>query len=214
MKNQRKVFCIGFQKTGTTSLGKALGMLGYKVCGPVGTLDPDIQDKALEIALKYTDRYDAFEDHPWPLLYRELDRIYPGSKFILTVRRPKSWLKSVLNYFGGYDSAPDRRWVYGAGNPVGNERLYLRRFKEHNKNAKAYFKDRPDDFLVLDLAKDNGWEELCAFLGHEVPNKPFPHLNKKGSLLSIALSNIPGIAGIFVDFYDWGRKRMRSFTSY
>ena len=29
-----KIFCIGFHKTGTKSLGLALGILGYKVTGP------------------------------------------------------------------------------------------------------------------------------------------------------------------------------------
>ena len=32
MKNQ-KVFCIGFHKTGTTSMRDALNILGYKVAG-------------------------------------------------------------------------------------------------------------------------------------------------------------------------------------
>ncbi|MYB38984.1 MAG: hypothetical protein F4Y26_16695 [Gammaproteobacteria bacterium] len=41
-----KVFEIGFDKTGTKSLGAALGILGYRVCGPVGAKDPDIAPKA------------------------------------------------------------------------------------------------------------------------------------------------------------------------
>lgn len=37
-----KVFCIGFHKTGTTSLELALIRLGYRVTGSFGTKDPHI----------------------------------------------------------------------------------------------------------------------------------------------------------------------------
>ena len=43
-----KVFCIGFHKTGTTSLETALTKLGYKVTGCFGTKDPDIANKVHE----------------------------------------------------------------------------------------------------------------------------------------------------------------------
>jgi UDP-N-acetylmuramate-alanine ligase len=39
---ETKVFCIGFHKTGTTSLAVALKTLGYRVTGPNGVHDPDI----------------------------------------------------------------------------------------------------------------------------------------------------------------------------
>ncbi len=54
-----KIFCIGFQKTGTTSLGRALELLGYRVCGPIGVTNPQIQDKALEWALQKIPHHDA-----------------------------------------------------------------------------------------------------------------------------------------------------------
>ena len=45
---QQKVFCLGFHKTGTTSLGVALGILGYRVSGAFGVNDPDIAEHAVE----------------------------------------------------------------------------------------------------------------------------------------------------------------------
>ena len=45
-----KVFCIGFHKTGTTSLERALEMLGYRVTGPNNTKDPDIAEKVYDLA--------------------------------------------------------------------------------------------------------------------------------------------------------------------
>jgi hypothetical protein len=32
--------------------------------------------------------------------------------------------------------------------------------------------------LVFDLPRGDGWEELCAFLGHPIPDEPFPHANR------------------------------------
>ena len=95
-----KVFCIGFHKTGTTSLAEALRMLGYSVTGPNFVEDKRILDQALALALEVTNRYDAFQDNPWPILYKEMDEAYPGSKFILTTRPTDRWIRSVVKHFG------------------------------------------------------------------------------------------------------------------
>ena len=73
-----------------------------------------------------------------------------------------------------------RRWIYGenAGCPEGNEDTYIKRYERHNREVLEYFSDRPGDLLVMDIPADAGWEKLCAFLGHDVPDKPFPHANK------------------------------------
>ena len=64
-----KVFCVGFHKTGTKSLGAALATLGYRVAGPRGTLDPQIATNALPLALRLAGDFDAFQDNPWPILF-------------------------------------------------------------------------------------------------------------------------------------------------
>ena len=180
-KKQQKIFCIGFQKTGTTSLGKALEILGYNVCGPVGVTNPDIDEKALIWALERVRRYDAFKDNPWPLLYKELDFLCPGSKFILTTRSPRSWIKSMYRYFGSYEAAAEV-WIYGGvGTPVKNRHRFVKRYKQHNREVRAYFKNRPDDFLEIDFSKGHDWKEICDFLGDDMPAVPFPRSNKSGS---------------------------------
>ncbi|MBL0299362.1 MAG: hypothetical protein IPQ21_19985 [Betaproteobacteria bacterium] len=42
---------------------------------------------------------EALTDTPIPSFYRELDRRYPGAKFILTVRDMESWLLSCKRQF-------------------------------------------------------------------------------------------------------------------
>lgn len=172
-----KVFCIGFHKTGTTSLEKALELLGYRVTGSFGTRDPNIADKVHDMADELVARYDAFQDNPWPVLYRDMDEKYPGSKFILTMRSPESWISSQVRDFGLRET-PMRQWIYGVGCPEGNEDVYVARYERHNREVLEYFRERPDDLLILDLPRGDGWPELCAFLGEPAPDKPFPHANK------------------------------------
>lgn len=170
-----KVFCVGFHRTGTSSLRAALEILGYRVCGSVATEEPDIADRVHQIAESLLDRYDAFEDNPWPVLFRELDQLRPGSRFILTIRPADAWVRSVVRFFDT-KTTPMREWIYGAGSPVGNETLYRERFERHNEEVLRYFRDRPRDLLVLRVTEGEGWKELCGFLGHDLPEVAFPHL--------------------------------------
>lgn len=172
-----KIFCIGFHKTGTTSLAVVLSTLGYRVTGPNGVQNPNIDKNVLAMAYELVDQYDAFQDNPWPIIYKQLDVKYPGSKFVLTLRDSGSWIRSQVRHFGRKET-PMRKWIYGVGCPEGNEDVYIKRFEDHNKEVIEYFKDRSEDLLILNLAKGDGWEKLCPFLRVDIPNISFPHANK------------------------------------
>ncbi len=159
------------------SLEKALTILGYRVTGPNGFNDPEIAENARKMVNELVPQYDAFQDNPWPLFYKEMDEQYPGSKFILTLRPTDEWLASAVHFFGA-ESTPMREWIYGAGSPLGNESTYTKRFETHNKTVLQYFKERPDDLLILRITAGDGWEKLCPFLDKEIPEVPFPHINK------------------------------------
>lgn len=173
-----KVFGIGFHKTGTTSLGDALTLLDYRVTGPNG-IHVEGMDRATawRLASGLLPGFDAFQDNPWPLLFRELDRRLPGSKFVLTVRPEADWIRSVVGDFG-HKSTPMRRWIYGVGAPVGNEEVFLERYRRHTLEVTEYFDGRDDDLLVMRITEGDGWELLCPFLGQAVPHVPFPRSNR------------------------------------
>ena len=68
--------------------------------------------------------------------------------------------------------------IYGPGSPAGNEPIYRRRFRDHNRSVLDHFKDRPRDLCVMDITAGDGWEKLCGFLDVPVPAAAFPHRNR------------------------------------
>lgn len=172
-----KIFGIGFHKTGTTSLDSALSQLGYRVIGPNGVNDPNIQKNMITMCKEIVPKYDAFLDNPWPLLYKRLDQMYPKSKFILTLRPTALWLRSIVNHFGSKETEM-RKMIYGVGCPKGNEAIYSARYEQHNNEVLDYFSERSDDLLVLKISEGEGWEKLTPFLGVETRGDAFPHKNQ------------------------------------
>ena len=183
-KEFNKVICIGMHKTGTTTLGLALLDLGYNVLGARTDLADILLEGKIEETLEVARPYNALQDVPWALLYKELDKKYPNSIFILTERDENNWLNSVLRHFAN-TYIPLHEWIYGKGIALGNEDIYLEKYKKHYKEVKEYFKNKPEDLLIISLSNGDGWIKLCSFLGHEVPNKKFPYANKGKHNLSL-----------------------------
>ncbi len=131
------------------------------------------------------ERHYAFSDLPFPLLYKELDAAYPGSKFVLTIRPEDAWLKSVRDHWdpainpwrSQWDDAPFTHKLHHIlyGQKTFNAEVFLSRYRRHNAEVLEYFRDRPKDLLVVDVAKGMQWGALCAFLDRPVPSAPFPH---------------------------------------
>ncbi len=160
-------------------MGRALVQLGFSVCGAVGLKEPNIPANIKRIAFDQVAKYDAFQDNPWPILFRELDAEFPGSKFIMTRRNSDSWIRSVVRHFGTIPHQM-QQWVYGVPYPVGNEQIFLDRYRQHDDEVIAYFANRPDDLLVVDIESDDLWASVANFLSLKAPAMPFPHANKGG----------------------------------
>ena len=186
-----KVFEIGVAKTGTTSLGRAYEILGFKHKAE----DPDLYLKFInnydyEILFEVIDKYDAFQDGPWhnkDVDYKILDKKYPNSKFIILERDDESWIRSNERFYSPkyhkdwenweYSFLIDDRWITQRESVI-EEKLNYKKSKY--LEIKEYFKNRPKDFLTMNICDGEGWEVLCPFLEKEIPNVPFPRLNVYG----------------------------------
>ncbi len=196
-KNKPKVFGLGLSRTGTRSLSAALHVLGFDTIHyPTDqqTLDTLIRGDA---KFPQLDHFDGLTDITVSPYFEDLDRNYPGSKFILTVREEAGWLKSCSNHWSGRDAYAEgekgvgenehrihmeiRRFLRAAvyAGYEYNPARFSRAYRRHVENVQRYFADRPGDLLVLNIATGEGYEKLAPFLGVPVPPSPFPHKGKR-----------------------------------
>jgi hypothetical protein len=192
-----RVFGIGLHKTGTTSLNAAFKILGMDSFHWGAGEAPMIWHEMAALGRSKTlEQWYALSDLPIPLLYQKLDKTYPGSKFILTVRDEAAWLQSVQRLWS-HEYNPTR-WVwdvYPFSNQIHTElygrkdfdaAVFLARYRRHNAEVRAYFKDRPGDLLIMDMS--DGWASLCEFLGKPVPDEPYPYKNKSVATVSCVIT--------------------------
>ena len=220
-----KVFVIGLSKTGTTSLAKALDLIGFRCSHyPLGAMNYYDPHPVLTRSMNYLgyklfntplgirnyrlkspcidlykfDKFDAFADTPIAYCYKELDRMYPKSKFILTTRELESWLDSCKWHMSNpyrpgrpkwWDEKEMGAWTSMStnminrlnydlyGSVVFNEPLFRKTYERHFNDVQEHFRGREADLLVFDISKQEGWGSLCAFLGKPVPPLPFPMKN-------------------------------------
>lgn len=181
-----KAICIGFHKTGTSSIGRVFRLLGIKEHSSYKPRDQAFVEKLrlgdLDELLEVAASADALRDNPWPLFYRELDNAFPDSRFILTVRDTQSWIRSVSNHFGNQENphSPMREWIYGYGTPTDHATAYIERYERHQREVAEYFSGRENDLLTVDLSKGDPLKSICRFLGRRKPwFKRMPHKNRR-----------------------------------
>lgn len=171
-----KIFGVGYNKTGTSTLGSCLRALGFRHV----TFDYDLMRHFFtaqhEEIYRVIDAHDSFEDWPFPLMYRELADRYPDARFILTMcRSSNAWFESLRRHARRSNIRKhERRWLYGIRYPENGKQRYIEKYEAHNAAVLRHLGDR-----VLPICWENGegWDELCRFLGMEPPAVPLPHEN-------------------------------------
>ncbi|WP_445365621.1 sulfotransferase [Microbulbifer sp. ANSA001] len=168
-----KVFQIGFNKCGTTSLNHFFLRNGYKaIHWDHGNLALQIEDNYLHrrpLLSGYED-FDFFSDmelvssrclYAFEKYYQELDRQYPGSLFILNTRPVDKWIKSRLNHG---DGSYLRRFeqIYSCNREGVIDRWKYEWYKHHS-NVLQYFYGR-ENFLLFDIENDDG-SKIKKFTG-------------------------------------------------
>jgi hypothetical protein len=198
-RSWNRCFGIGANKTGTTSLQAVAVLLGLRA-------DQSVVEAAATVqALRGNYRplveamagFDFHQDLPCSQgsTYVAVDALFPGSRFILTVREPRAWLASFVRHYSR-DLTPGARqepWLFPGyvelwlrhsllqepelahleQGPLGPHHLadgevqaaLLRAYERRNQAIRAYFRLRPADLLVIDLSQELDVASIVRFLG-------------------------------------------------
>ena len=141
-----KIFGIGLNKTGTSTLGACFDLLGLKNTSSRS----DIMESYLRgdkgPLFSLCDEFTAFQDWPYPLAYPDLfERYGREAKFILTIRKsPEIWLKSLKKHcLRAHPNTTSQKLAYGHSYPHGYEEKFLDIYRNHNQTVLEFF-DRND----------------------------------------------------------------------
>jgi len=209
VKGKPKIFCIGMNKTGTTSLEKAFKDLGF-VVGDQKTAERLLhayQKKDFDSIVNYCHTAQVFQDFPFsfPETYKYLDKAFPNARFILSVRdTPGQWYNSVLKFHtklfakGVKPTVEDLKnakyvWIgwtwetmkllYGLNDdsePYDKEQL-IGSYTRYNNEVMKYFEGR-DNFLLINLSEEGAYRKFCSFLNITSKYDNFPWENKTSDL--------------------------------
>mgnify|MGYP000010224081 CR=1 FL=1 len=194
-----KVFGIGLSRTGTKSLTVALNMLGIHVIHYPNDETTLKELRAGNYDLSILNDWEGIADITVAPFYAQLDKMFPDSKFILTVRDKESWLRSIKRKWDkkpvfeeDTDKDPQmqiRRFLRSAvyGTYTYNEERLSYVYDLHYKNVMEYFKDRPESLLVINICAGENWEKLCPFFNLPLRDEQFPVMNRKSVLSKIQL---------------------------
>jgi hypothetical protein len=179
-----KLFVIGLPRTGTTSISVALLNYGFKVAHTAYT------KRTFELA-------DVISDAPCFCDYKELDQLFPHSKFVYLERALERWVPSMqmllekmlpqLAPKTGYLNPVLKRAINQTFAPLmatgslRQEHLQQQHltacYLNHQQQVQDYFAQR-NDFLNIDISTADSLQKLLAFLDIDAPaTDAFPHLN-------------------------------------
>lgn len=211
LAKNRKVFVIGRNKTGTTSMGAFLAGLGYRLGDQSAgeLLFNDWTERKFSKIIRFCKSADAFQDIPFCLdyTYQILDHEFPDSRFILTVRNTADeWFNSLLRFHAnliGNGRVPTvnefknfnyqgKGWLWNTHKIVFNvdDRLlydkqhYINHYELHNKRVKDYFKYK-DNLLVVNITDKSAVDNICNFLGMVNKGYTMPHLMKSDEIIPL-----------------------------
>ncbi|MGD9638335.1 MAG: sulfotransferase [Alphaproteobacteria bacterium] len=203
--NKTKIFCIGQNKTGTTSLRQVFLDLNI-VVGNQRTAENFLEEYLegnFEPIIKYCKTGQFFQDFPFsfPPTYKYIDKAYPNSKFILSVRdNPEQWYNSVVNFHAklfGNGHIPKKEDLQKAiyiregyvwksfsniyktpEDDLYNKDMMIDYYNKYNNEVIEYFADRPNDLAVINVSQNDDYKKLMNFLSIKSPFNAFPYKNK------------------------------------
>ena len=170
-----KVFVIGYNKTGTTSVGESLKLLGFKHTSFNKFVWRKLYNEGrIKETLDYMSRYDSADDLPW--LKEEmipiLNETFPNSRFIYLTRDEASWKRSYKDWS-----------LFHHGIMVDTEKGW-EDYQKHARFVQEFLNTQipKNNWISLEVKDPLGLLKLAEFLGKEAPAKRFPRKNATNRL--------------------------------
>jgi len=167
-----KIFGIGLSRTGTTSLNDTL-----RDGGGINMIHYPRTD------VLFQGDYGGATDIPVALHFMDLDKRFPNSKFVLTMRDKYEWLESIVPYLERKRNWPQskgqieiREKMYGSAFPTEFEASLA--YDRHHALVDQYFYGR-NDLLEVNIVGGDTPSRLWEFLGLDTdPPDMYAHNNK------------------------------------
>jgi hypothetical protein len=164
-------------RTGTTSISAALLEYGFKIAHTAFT------KRAFELA-------DVISDAPCFCDYKELDKLFPNSKFVYLERSLDVWIPSIKMLLtkmlpelekNGYLHPVLKRAFNTTFKLSMNKNLddihFTECYLEHQHSITEYFAGR-NDWVKINISEYEGLQKLLSFLNiQDDKAESFPHLN-------------------------------------
>jgi hypothetical protein len=198
VKPKLKVIGAGLYRSGTYSLKTVFEKLGYRKCYHMFEYLDRPQDaehwnniidgKEADFDKLFED-YQAAVDIPTVELIEAVFAKYPDAKVILNTRDAETWFESVQEVI----IAKSEDWLKAYPFLEKFKNFFLAERLQNKYNDKEFMLDYYQKHIerirklvpkeqLLEFKLSEGWKPICDFLGHEVPNEPFPHLNDRKSI--------------------------------
>ena len=110
-----EVLDVGAPRTGTQSMHVAMNILGlntlhsgYSFLKRAPWCEYVFANGSLEDAMATLEGYDAAMDEPFQLVYEEIMRAFPKTKFVLTISDPERWYESYTELIAGMEETENR----------------------------------------------------------------------------------------------------------
>ena len=156
---KKKIFAIGFNKTGTSSLHnlfESFGLLSYH-----GIRWRDCDD------LRFLGSFDCFSDGI-PKDLAKLDRLFPDSKFILQVRELDCWVYSRLADIDQNKEKNNHAEYSRMNNTERDIKAWIQKRNDYHLFVLTYFAERPADLLIVNFIRDESAAiKVANFLGYK-----------------------------------------------
>jgi hypothetical protein len=173
---------------------------------------PNCRDESLAFYQAYLNRdeldldklykgYDTCADFIAAAFYKEMLQKYPDAKVILTELPVESWFKSIKNTIIAIVKAQrcdpsdsmfefhrfSRKLIFDGlledSAKLDDQELFKKMYLDHNAEVKRLV---PAERLYV-MQTGEGWEGICKFLGKDVPDVPYSHLNNTEAFRPISV---------------------------